>query len=314
MRVSCLYPPKRATRLRLMRRKLLCGLAAIVWSHGLTAQSVPARDLWEFPLGAVLEPAALASEPGGGLWNPASARMRGGDRWRVGVAALTSGAEQSVDGQMLSVAVRRSSGVTLALSVASTSVGSIVRTSTDPQALGDVPYSSRLLSLTGAREVLPHVTAGVSVRYREGRADQTVDHAIAADLGLIVHSLPLRDASVAVSSFLWRPGREIQDRPAVIAATDFRLMGAAERETRMGYSFNGVNRGAKEHGPFVAWRFDRVDLRAAFLRTTAASRTVSRIRSGVALHYAQYVVGVAREEGASGLAPLYQFTLSSFFR
>ncbi len=297
-----------------MRRKFLCGLVAFACAGRLTAQPVPARDLWEFPLGAVLEPAALATEPGGGLWNPASSHIVGPERWRVGVASLATAADQSVDGQLLAANFKRADGMTLGVSIARTSVASILRTETDPNSLGDVPYSSLLLSFTAARALLPHVTAGVSARFREGRADRAIDHAIAADVGIIVHSLPLRDARVAVSSFLWRPGREIEDRPSVVAATDFRLMGVATRETRVGYSYNGVNRGAKEQGPFLAWRFDRVDLRGAYLRTTASGRTVARIRSGIALHYAQFVVGVAREEGATGLGPLYQFTLSSLLR
>ncbi len=297
-----------------MRRTTLCGLVAFVWAWPLAAQSAPARDLWEFPLGAVLEPAALATEPGGGLWNPAATHIRGSERWRVGVASLATTADQSVDGQMLAVNFRRSDGVTIGLSVARTAVASIVRTETDPISLGEVPYSSTLVSLTASRELVPHVTAGVAARFREGRADRFVNHAIAADLGVVLHSLPVLDARVAVSSFLWRPGREIDDRPALLVATDIRLMGETDRETRFGFSYNGVNRGAKERGPFVSWRFDRVDLRAAYLRTSASGRTVSRIRSGVALHYASFVVGVAREEGATGLGPLYQFTLSSLLR
>ena len=142
-------------------------------------------------------------------------------------------------------------------------------------------------------------------------ADQLSRSAVSADLGLVIHSLPVRDARFAISSFLWRPGREIDDRPALLAATDFRLMGETDRESRVGYSYNGVNRGAREHGPFLSWRREKVDLRAAILRTTTSGRTVSRIRTGFALHYARFVVGVAREEGASGLGPLYQFTLSS---
>lgn len=286
----------------------------IVWAPGLAAQAVPARDLWEFPLGAVLEPAALASEPGGGLWNPATLRLGPAARWRVGVASISSSADQSVDGQLLAASFQRSGGPTIGFSVARTGVASLIRTDTDPTRVGEVPYSSLLISLTTATELLPHVSAGAALRYREGRADRNVNNALAADLGIIIHSLPVRDARLAVSSFLWRPGREIQDRPAVLAAVDFRLMGEAERETRVGYSYNGVNRGAKEEGPFVSWRFDRVDLRAAYLQTLASGRRVSRIRSGIALHYARYAVGVAREEGASGLGPLYQFTLSSLLR
>lgn len=297
-----------------MRRKFLCGLAAFAWAPGLWAQPVPARDLWEFPLGSVLEPAALASEPGGGLWNPATTLVSGPERWRLGVASLSSAADQSVDGQLIAASFRRANGVAFGASVARSAVASILRTETDPQALGDVPYSSLLISATVAREILPHVTAGAALRYREGRADQIVRNAVAADLGIVVHSLPVRDARFAISSFLWRPGKEIDDRPAVLTAVDARLMGTAERETRLGLSYNGVNRGAKEFGPFVSWRFDRVDLRGAYLRTSASGRSVSRLRWGMALHYARYVVGVAREEGASELGPLYQFTLSSLLR
>ena len=297
-----------------MRRKFLCGLAAFAWAPGLWAQPVPARDLWEFPLGSVLEPAALASEPGGGLWNPATTLTSGTERWRLGVAALSSASDQSVDGQLIAATFRRTNGIAFGASIARSAVASILRTETDPQSLGEVPYSSLLMSITAARAIVPHVTAGVALRYREGHADQLVNHAFAADLGIIVHSLPVLDARIAVSSFLWRPGKEIDDRPAVLAAVDARLMGTTDRETRLGLSYNGVNRGAKELGPFVSWRFDRVDLRGAYLRTSASGRSVSRIRWGMALHYARYVVGFAREEGASELGPLYQFTLSSMLR
>ena len=295
-----------------MRRKFLCGLAAFVWASRLSAQSVPARDLWEFPLGAMLEPAALALEPGSGLWNPAAASLAKHERWRLGVASLNPGsAEQGVEGQMLSVAFRRTSGTTLGVSVAFTRINDITRTDTDPQSIGSVPYSSLLVSVIAARELMPHVTGGVAMRVREGQVDRDSRSAVSADLGLVIHSLPIRDARIAVSSFLWRPGREIDDRPAFLAASDFRLMGVTDRESRIGYSYNGVNRGAREHGPFLMWRHDKVDLRAAILRTTASGRSVSRVRTGFALHYARFVVGVAREEGASGLGPLYQFTLSS---
>lgn len=301
--------------LNLMRRKLLCGLAAILWSSVVGAQPVPARDLWEFPLGAVLEPAAIASEPGAGLWNPAATILAPGVRWRFGVASLSRpAADQSIDGQLLSAARRGGNGVTVSFSVARSSVGGITRTDADPQSIGTVTYASLLYSATAARELLPHVTAGVSLRMREGRADFEVGHALAADLGIVVHDLPWQNARVALSSFLWRPGREIQDRPAILAAADARAFGTGTRDVRVGYSYNGVNRGAQERGPFVAARVDRLEARAAYLRTSAAGRSVSRIRSGLALHYARYVVGVAREEGASSLGPLYQFTLSSLLK
>ncbi|MEO7521716.1 MAG: hypothetical protein ABIW79_07870 [Gemmatimonas sp.] len=295
-----------------MRRKLLCGLAASLCATILGAQPVPARDLLEFPLGAVLEPAALAREPGAGLWNPAMTALMPGERWRFGVASLSRpAADQSIDGQLLSFARRGNDGTTLGMSIARSSVGGITRTDADPQSIGTVPYATLLISATAAREVVPHVTLGISARLREGRADQDVRHAMAGDVGILVHDLPWRSARFGVSSFLWRPGREIDDRPALVAAGDFRVYGAGARDVRIGYSHNGVNRGAKEGGPFIGGRVDRLEVRAAFLRTSASGRSVIRARSGIALHYARYVVGLAREEGASGLGPLYQFTLSS---
>ncbi len=298
-----------------MCRTLLYGLAAFCWARGLAAQPVPARDLWEFPLGAVLEPAALAAEPGAGLWNPAASALRPGERLRLGVASLSTGAQQGVDGQLLSASFRRASGTTLGLSVARTSVAGLVRTDSDPQSVGEISYASTLVSATAAKTLVPHVTAGVAVRWREGRADQEVHTAIAADLGVVVHDLPWRNARIAVSSFLWRPSREVDDRPAFVAAVDARLVGdSATRALRLGLSQNNVNRGATERGPFLSGRLDRVEARAAIVRASAGGGTVTRIRSGLAVYYARYVVGVAREEGIAGLGPVYQFTLSSILK
>ncbi len=298
-----------------MRRMLICGIAACCWARGLAAQPVPARDLWEFPLGALLEPAALAAEPGAGFWNPAASALKSGQRVRLGVASLATGTEQGVDGQLLSAAYRAASGTTFGLSLARASVAGLVRTDTDPQSIGDLAYSSMLVSATAARTLVPHVTAGVAVRWREGRADRDVHQAIAADLGVVVHDLPWRHARFGLSSFLWRPGREIEDRPAFVAAADARLMGNSDgREVRLGYSRNAINRGTSEHGPYASARLDRVEARAAYARSSLGTNSLSRLRTGVAVYYARYVVGVAREEGTSGLGPVYQFTLSSLLK
>lgn len=294
---------------------LICGLAAFGWATGLRAQPVPARDLWEFPLGAIFEPPALASEPGAGIWNPATVAIRSAERFRVGVASLSTGNAQGVDGQLVAGAWRRASGTTWGLSLGRAAVGGLVRTESDPQSLGNIAYHSTLVSVTAARPLLPNLTAGVAVRWRNGREDQASRHAVAADFGAVLHDLPWRNARLAVSSFLWRPGREIDDRPAMNAAADLRLAGASTlREARVGFSQSAVNRGARERGPFLSGRFDRIELRAAYVRTTAGDRGDSRLRTGLALYYASYIVGVAREEGISGLGPVYQFTLSSLIK
>jgi hypothetical protein len=298
-----------------MRRMLICGLAALGWAPGLAAQAVPARDLWELPLGAVYEPPALAVEPGAGLWNPATVQLARGDRFRLGVAALPAGAVQSVDGQLVSGSWRRNSGTTIGLSIARAAVSGLVRTDSDPQTVGDIPYSSTLVSFVAARDILPHVSAGIGVRWRSGRADVSSRDAIAADLGLLASDLPWRHARIGISSFLWRPGREVDDRPAVLTAADVRLLGSSRtREARLGYSQDWVNRGAREGGPFASARFDRVEGRVGYLRAIAGARASNRIRSGLMLYYAAYAVGIAREEGVAGLGPVYQFSLSSTIR
>jgi hypothetical protein len=38
------------------------------------------------------------------------------------------------------------------------------------------------------------------------------------------------------------------------------------------------------------------------------------LRTGLALYYARYAVGLAREEGIAGLGAVYQFTLSSLIK
>lgn len=279
------------------------------------AQPVPARDLWAFPIGAVLEPAALAGGAGAALWNPAAFALAPVERVRFSVATLATGAAQGVEGQAVATAVRRASGVTVGVSLARATVAGLVRTETDPQALGDVPYASLLGSLTVARPLLPHLTGGLAIRWREGQADREIRHAIAADLGVVADFPRLRGTRLALSSFLWRPGREVDDRPAVVGALETRVAGARdERALRAGFARQGIVGGGVEHGPFLAARIDVLEVRAALLRSRDAGRVLQRVRSGVALHYARYVVGVAREEGAVGLGPLYQFTLSTLVR
>ena len=311
-------PPR---RLRLVPSPCLAGAVACaaLWTvcgtAPLAGQAVPARDLWGVPLGAVLEPAALAGGAGAAVWNPAAVGLQPAERLRLSVAALATGAAQGIEGQSLAAAVRRASGTTVSVSLARTAVAGLVRTDTDPQALGDIPYASLLGSLGVARDLLPHVTGGVAVRWREGRADQEVRQAIAADVGVVARVPRARDTRLAFSSFLWRPGREVEDRPALVAAADVRLAGASRaREARLGYTESAVNRGARERGPFVSGRWDRVEARAALVRATAGAGAATRVRSGLALYYARYAVGVAREEGIAGLGPVYQFTLSSLLK
>ncbi|MEP6763387.1 MAG: hypothetical protein ABJB66_03700 [Gemmatimonadaceae bacterium] len=300
-----------------MRRKPLCvlavGFCALFASNTLAAQPIPARDLWQFPLGAVLEPAAFATEAGTGLWNPASMAMQPGMRFRFGVAKLS--ATQGVDGYLLGAAWRSPSGTSYGLSLARAGVDGLVRTEGDPTSAGTIAYSTTLISATIARQIVPHVTMGMSARYRDGRTDQEDGSAIAGDVGVVIDSLPWHSIRFAASSFLWRPGREHDDQPVFLSSIDGRVL---PQETgpniRLGYQRNVVKSGLVEHGPFASARVDLLEVRGAYVMTRVYGHSNTRLRSGIALHFARYAVGLGREEGVSGLGPLYQFTLSSFVK
>lgn len=305
-----------------MRRKLLCGLATGLGIFGCSvaadSQPVPARDLWDFPLGAVGAPAALSSEAGVGLWNPATMALPADRRWQAGVASLSTGAEQGVEGQLLGLTYRGSSGTSFGLSVGRAAVGGLVQTDTDPQSLGTLPYESWLVSATAARPVLPWLTVGAAARWRQGRAEREVESALAADVGLVAHDLPWRDARFAIGSFLWRPGREPEDRPLITAASDVRVAGSGTlREVRVGLAGQGATRGqrartSRELGPIASGRLGPIEARVAMPFVRSGDQRVTRTRFALQLHLSRFVVGVGREDANVGLGPLYQFTFSSF--
>ncbi len=307
-----------------MHRKLLCGLATVLGvllgAPSAAAQPVPARDLWDFPLGAVGAPAALAAEAGVGLWNPAMMALPADTRWRAGVASLSTGVDQGVEGQMVGVAMRRPGGLSLGVSVARAAVSDLVRTDTDPQSLGTLQYESVLASFTAARTLAPWLTAGVAARWRQGRAERDVRSALAADMGVLLRHEPWRDARFAVGTFLWRPGRENEDRPQVTIASDVRLVGSSPlAEARFGVAVQGATRGQRDRttqelGPFASTRYGPVEARVALPTIRSGTTRLTRTRFSLTLHLARFAVGIGREDAHVGLGPLYQFTFSSFGR
>ncbi len=299
-----------------MRRKFLCGLAAWLGGVSLQAQSVPARDLWEFPLGIILQPAALTADPAGGLWNPAVNGLLKGQQIRVGVVSLSAPSDIGVEGLAVGAAYRRDDNRVFSVSIARNAIGGIVRTEFDPQVVGEIPYSSLMLTAGASAELLPNVRFGAALRWREGRMDTETRHALAADVGIQAEVPSFRKLRIGVSSFLWRPGREIDDRPSFLAAADAVLLSYTDLASlRAGYSLNAVNRGSREQGPYAQVQLDRLEASVSYvtMRTNNSFQNY-RIRSGIAMRYAKYLVGVGREEGVSGLGPMYQFTLSSVLR
>ncbi|MCU0624678.1 MAG: hypothetical protein MUF53_12570 [Gemmatimonadaceae bacterium] len=276
------------------------------------AQRVPGRDLWDFPVGALADAPALAGVTGGGLYNPSSPLQAGRPKGRmvIGVTALEASADQGVEGQIVHGTWFRGPTSAFTISVARSAVGGIVRTGTDPQGQGNVPYDSWVTSIGSAHSVTRHLVVGAAARYRTGRADAETGQTIAADLGLTVQHLPLLDARLGVSSFLWRPGREIDDRSAASVALDARVLGPRDaRGLRVGTSRQWSRRGASETFTSLRARFDVLELVAGSASTRRFGDRNARARFGVNFHFARYSAGISREDGVSRLAPTYQFSL-----
>jgi hypothetical protein len=276
---------------------------------------IPGRDLLTFPLGLTAEAPALGNTAGTGLWNPATALLPEGFHWRLSVAAMNAPTDIAVAAQLFSVAGEWKN-TTIGLSVARASVSDILRTDTDPQSIGNpVPYSTTVISLVGARRLTPHLTVGVALRERNGALDDVNRSGISVDVGAVADHLTRFDVRVGASSFLLSPGSAGAERPSWLLATDGRLAGAdSSHGLRVGYSLQVAQSLFTEHYLFASARWGDWEVRGGPLRTDIYGETNVRVRLGVVLHYAGYKVAVAREDGVNGLAPTYQFSLSTLIK
>lgn len=302
-----------AGNLNPMRRFIFAAGVSGLLSMPAGAQAVPGRDLLDFPIGTLADAPALSTHAAGGYWNPAAVGLGRGIRARGSVAALDASAEQAVSAQMLALSVAVPRDVTASLSVVRAGVADIRRTETDPQSVGsDVPYSTTVVSAGLARRAAAFLTGGLALRYRTGVSAGVREAVIGVDGGVVVDGLPFRDARLGVSTHLWRPGSRRDDRPLYAAAADLRALGTGPgRELRGGYGYASAGRDDGEHFLFGAGRGGRVEARAGVARITRYGQSQLRLRLGVGVHHARYVVGVARDESGAGLAPTYQFTLST---
>ena len=273
------------------------------------AQQIPGRDLFELPLGSLAEPSALALATGDGFRNPASAALAPGLRGRAAISSLTTGLEQSVAGQVLSVAVAIPNDVTGAITIARVSADGIVRTDSDPQAVGgDVPYDETVLSAVATRRSAPNVTTGVALRYQIGQVDTDRRTAVGIDAGVVMERLLHVDGRLGLTSFLWRPGTHSGDGPAFAGAFDARIAGTDSAQWRAGYSYSDAPGISAEHYAYTSAHMGRWDARLGLARADITSRHTYRSRFAVGFHYSHYSVGVARDESPNGLPPVYHFT------
>jgi hypothetical protein len=278
------------------------------------AQRVPARDLLDLPLGTVAEPMALAGTVGDGLWNPATTALTEGTRARIALAALTTPAAQGVGAQALSGVVGFRRRTTVGIGIARASMRDIQRTGTDPQTLGEIRYSTTVASVTATHQ-WPWVAGGVAARYRTGEIDLRQRATLGLDVGVLGRLPQAYDLRVAVSTYMWTFGATRDDRPALAAAADVRLVGTSElRELRSGYSLVATRALGRDDYLHLGGRSGRWTLRGGVLRATNYDVVTWGSRLGVGLQHARYTVGFSREERDTGLPPSYQFTLTTSFK
>ena len=302
----------RSGKLNRMCRMTFAAVAVAAALSPLQAQQVPGRDLFHFPIGTLAEAPALATAAGGGFWNPATLALRNDSRLLASLSALDSPDEQGVSAQVGTLAYRVRSSVTAGLSVAQSSVSGILRTDTDPHSIGDaVPYHSTILSAIVAIAHGP-ATFGVALRRRSASVDDAGGVVTSADVGGTIDrpaGLPLR---AAVSSFLMAPVHKIE-RASALAAIEAYLPVTAS-DVRAGVSYQHDQGSGDESFAYASARTSIFDIRGGIARQTGFGNVTTRLRLGVGLRYAEYLVGVAREEGTSGLQPSYQFLLTRVFK
>jgi hypothetical protein len=299
-----------------MRRMIFALSMLSIIAAPLLAQPVPGRDLLRFPLGTMDRAPALGSDLGDGLGNPATVALLDTVVLHVGIAAVQTSSQQGVTLQLGSLAGRLPEGFVVSGSFVRATVSDLVRTETDPQSLGeDIPYGTHLGSVGMARRFGRIISAGAALRYRRGEIDGDTRSELNADFGVLASGIPVRDLSIGIGTFLWRPGRTLDRFTALNVAADLRLAGAsAIRQLRAGYSTSSIVSGAREEFIFTHGRYGIWEGRAGLARDLVHGSQHWRTRLGITVHVAPYAVGIAREENGADLEAIYQFTLSARLR
>jgi hypothetical protein len=308
--------PACAGNVKCMRCLNFAAAAAVLLAGPSEAQRVPGRDLLHYPVGTLAEAPSLALDSGDGFQNPAAIRLPDSTRIRGTAVALNTGTDRGVSAQLAAVAVALPREITVGFSAVRAAIDGIGKTLGDPQPIGrDIPYSTLVLSLTGARRSVKHVTSGIAVRYRTGEVDGESGSTFGLDGGVLFDRIFGYDARIGVSSFLWGPGAGDSNDAAFSGAFDVRVIGAdSTRQARIGYSYAISDGASGGHYVFASGRFARWIGRVGVAHTSVFGSTDTALRLALGLRYARYTVGLSREESAGGFDPTYQFVLSGIFR
>ncbi len=174
-----------------MSRFTFAALASALLSAPAAAQKVPARDLFEFPIGLLADAPALSTRMPASLWNPAARAVDSTQRASIGLAGLSTPQNQGVQLGMIGGEYQFRRNLSASFSFAQASVSDILRTETDPQSIGgEIPYGTSLLSaglaLTNKSTRFGIVSAGVDARYRWATVDQDAGSALSLDGALTI--------------------------------------------------------------------------------------------------------------------------------
>jgi hypothetical protein len=259
---------------------------------------------------------ALATESGDGVWNPANVLLPAGIRARLSACALQSSADLGMSAQLLAASVAIPARLTVGVSVLRASVDNLLRTETDPQTIGpEIPYNTTVVSVHVAQQRAQYASGGLALRYRLGEMDGDRRGEFGLDAGVLSSGITEADIRLGASTFLWQPAQAAEAGATFSGAVDVRALGSDSlREGRLGYAYSHTLRGAREHYGVGTARFGRYFGRVGVGRSAEFGQDEWRVRLGLGLHYARYVIGVAREENGAGLSEMYQFTLSALIR
>ncbi|HVA57214.1 MAG: hypothetical protein WBQ26_08345 [Gemmatimonadaceae bacterium] len=296
-----------------MRHLLFAALICGVMATPSSAQQVPARDLLDFPIGSIAEPAAISSLLSSGVWNPAAVRLPTGEAVQIGILALNSPIEQGVSAQLAVATMRLPGSTLLTASLLRATVTDLVRTQTDPQSVGsEIPYGTTLFSAGLSRRV-GRLTAGFATRVRTGTADYIQRTSLSLDGGVLLDSAFHTPIRLAASTFLLgaSPTRE---RATLLGAVEVPVYHRGSAlEVRSGLAVSATEYRGNEKYLYAALRYLGLEARGGLARTRAFGFDSDHLRLGLDLHYARYVVGIAREDEGAGLGAVYQFMLTSAF-
>jgi hypothetical protein len=303
-----------------MSRFTFAAVASALLSASAAAQKVPARDLFEFPLGLLADAPALSTRMPASLWNPASRASDSTSRADIGLAGLTTPQNQGVQLGMIGAEYRIRPQFSAAMSFAQASVSDILRTETDPQSIGgEIPYGTSLFSaglaltnrpLAIGTQTLGTWSFGAAARYRWATVDDDHGGAFSLDAGVIGDHLlgtPLRGA---VSTFLFSPDRSA-DAATFMAAVDAPVYRRDSSLTvRLGYSLSQTQARGRDDYVFTSVDHRWFNVSGGFDWSTAFGSRDRRFRLAIGLRYASYVIAVGREDGDAGIGASYQFLLT----